>query len=613
MYDPVEVLGERFRDAIRAAYPEVTDPDPLIAPARNRQFGDYQSNAAMKLGKEVGAKSRDVAVKIVEQLELDDLAEGFGAESIAGPGFINVRLRADVLAGLLESMGDGLGIEAPATPETVVVDLVGVNLAKQMHVGHLRSMIIGDALARTFARLGEKVVRQNHVGDWGLPIAMVTERVRREAAAGRVDLDNLTLDELNRLYRDAQSSCAPDRRGLEAARKWWAHPKAMAELEAQVEGADEELAQAKATLLKLQSHEPDTVAIWERIADATMDACLATCKRLNVDVDPDDSAGESSYAEELAGLVEDLESRRVATIDDGALVVDLTNQGVREPCIIRKSDGGFLYATTDIAGVRRRVRTLEADRVVYAVDARQGLHFKQVFLAATKAGYATKDGADAPSSLEHAAFGTILGEDGKPFKTRSGENVKLTDLIDDAVARAMRKVEELNPELGPDERAKVAEAVAVAAIKYADLSSDRIRDYVFSLDRMVAFEGATGPYLLYAVVRIRSIFRKARERFGDQAVGGHVVLGATEEKDLALALVRYPGVVRDVARTLEPHRLCQYLYELAGLFNGFFQSCPVIKADDEATRASRLRLCELTERVLVDGLGVLGIETLERM
>lgn len=623
-FDPVSALSSRFRVALSRAFSDLPDAhaaaqgaDPLISPSRNRQFGDFQSNAAMPLAKVAGMPPREVAKRIIRHLDLGDLAEPITEASIAGPGFINITLRASALSRLLGVL-DAPDLGLPPLPadqrRTVVVDLCGVNLAKQMHVGHLRSIIIGDCVARAIERVGHRVVRQNHVGDWGLPIAMVTDKLMRMRAGGE-DIDRLDLDAIEKIYKAAQADCAADERGLAAARRWWSHPKAMAELETQVSGAREALASAKTTLVKLQSGDEATRRVWQRIADTTMRECLSVCARLGADVRAEHSAGESSYADELETLVKDLLDRGVAEIDDGAVVVRVV--GIEEPCIVRKSEaggGGFLYATTDMAAIRRRVRGLGASRVVYCVDARQGLHFKQVFGAAIRAGY-----ADLPSgehaSLEHAAFGTILGQDGRPFKTRSGENVKLTSLLNEAATRAGEAVAAKNPDLAPGEAAVIAETVGVAAIKYADLSSDRIKDYVFSFDRMLSFEGNTGPYLLYAVVRIRSIFRKAAERGIDDSASDRASFGiaAPEEKDLALALLRYPASVRGVADHLEPHRLCQYLYDLASAFSAFVTNCPVLQAPEDSTRCSRLALCRLTDRVMSDGLTLLGIRPLDRM
>jgi len=601
-HDPVGILRERFLDAMRAAFGDALpeDADPLIAAARNPDFGDFQSNAAMPLAKALGEKPRDIAARIVDHVDLAPIAEPLTKDSIAGPGFINIRLAPAALNDFLDALASpGLGIDAPTKPETVVVDLCGVNLAKQMHVGHLRSTVIGDALARIFERLGHTVIRQNHFGDWGLPIAMVTERLRSLAEQRLVNLDALTLDQLETHYREAQRACDPK------------HNEA--------ESAEAALARAKKTLVELQSGEETALAVWRRIYDVTLTECMRTVKALHANVTAEHTAGESTYREELPRIVRDLEARKIAVPSKGALVVELEEFGVKEPLLIRKSDGGFLYATTDLAAIRRRVQQLGADRVVYAVDARQSHHFRQVFAAATKAGYATRaDGVTA--HLEHAAFGAVLGEDGQPFKTRSGENVKLRDLIDEAVARASVTVNEKNPSLTEEEQREVAEAVGVGAIKYADLATERVRDYVFSFDRMLAFEGDTGPYLLYAICRIKSIFRKAQaelgvnaSRFEFEADRPPFHTEAPEEKALALELLRYPTVIQSAGDALEPHRICAALFSIATAFSRFFQNCPVLRAPDEPTRDARLRLCRLTDRILWDGLTVLGITPLERM
>ncbi|MEO1510683.1 MAG: arginine--tRNA ligase [Planctomycetota bacterium] len=594
-----------------AAFPELGgEIDPILGPARQAQFGDFQSNAAMPLAKRLGLKPREVAQKIADALEIGDLAEPLTPESIAGPGFINVKLRPETLAALLAALDtEELGLPAPETRPTTVVDLCGVNLAKQMHVGHLRSTVIGDAIARTLERLGHDVVRQNHVGDWGLPIAMVTRRLIDASAAGEVDLKRLTLADLNRHYRAAQQACSPDRKGLAAVNRFDLGPKALAELEAQVGSAEDELAKAKKTLVDLQSGEAGAKAVWDRINQITMGEVLATCERLHTRITAKDSAGESSYADELAGIVEDLESRAVAETNDGALIVRV--EGVKEPCLIRKSDGGYLYATTDLAAIRRRVQEFGASRAIYVVDARQSLHFRQVFGASIRAGYADVDGETA--TLEHAGFGTVLGEDNRPLKTRSGENVKLSDLLDEAEGRALAEVNARSQDLSEAERASVAKAVGIAAIKYTDLQTERVKDYVFGFDRMVSFEGNTGPYLLYAVTRIRSIFRRADEQGISHPADAPLVIGEPDEKTLALALLRYPATVRAVGDSLEPHRLCAYLYDLASAFSGFYDRCHVLNESDETIRASRLRLCDLTGRVLADGLDVLGLPTVERM
>ncbi len=615
--DPVALLGERFRLAIAAGFPDLGDADPLITPSKQSSLGDFQSNAAMGIAKRVGKPPRDVATLIVAKIDLGEIAEPLSEASIAGPGFINIRLKGHTLARLLASLDSPvLGLPPDPNPGTIVVDLFGVNLAKQMHVGHLRSPFIGDALARVFERLGHRVLRQNHVGDWGLPIAMVTARLRRLSKLGKLDLDRLTLDDLDANYKAAQAECQRDANGLAAVRRFGLGPKAEAELSAQVEGAEAAFKAARDTLLKLQAKEPETFAIWRRIQKITMDVCLAVARRLNVAVTDEHSAGESSYADELPALVADLEARRVAEVDQGALIVRLDEprfDHLKEPCLVRKSDGGYLYATTDIAAIRRRVQKLGASRVVYAIDARQSLHMRQVFAAAVKAGYATHAGGTV-ATLEHAAFGSVLGEDGRPFKTRSGESVNLQSLIDEAVARAAAQVRQRSPELPETDVLAAAEVIGVAAMKYADLRTDRVKDYAFSFDRMLSFEGDTGAYLQYAYARIRNIFRKAQER-GKGAGWEKEPLAIVEpaEKSLALALLRYPGAVRSVADSLEPHRLCNYIADLATAFSGFYDQCPVIGADSDAIIRQRLRLCDLTRRVLEDGLHTLGIPTVERM
>jgi arginyl-tRNA synthetase len=618
-YDPLQLLSERFTAAIRAAFPELPAEaaDPMIAPGRNPKFGDFQSNAAMNLAKVVGKPPREVAQRIVEHLDVAGVAEPLTPASIAGPGFINITLRADSLGEFVAQLDTPqLGIAPPTSPQTVVVDLCGVNLAKEMHVGHLRATVIGDALACLCERVGHRVIRQNHVGDWGLNIAMVTGKLMSEAKAGRLDPARITLAQLDALYKQAQGECAVDAAGLEAARRWNMGPKAIAELEAQVAGGEQARAAARATLVRLQAHDPEVIPFWQRIFDLTMAECLAVCARLHTRITAKDSAGESTYSDELAPTIADLVARGVAEESDGALIIRLDDPpfGIDVPCLIRKRDGGYLYATTDIPAIRRRVQKLGADRVVYAVGAPQQLHLRQVFAAATKAGYATKPGATHPSRLEHAAFGSVLGEDGKMFKTRSGESVKLVQLLDEAAARAQRVVAEKNPDLSEDERRKVAEAVAVTAIKYADMSSDRVKDYVFSFDRMLSFEGNTGPYVMYALVRIRKIFQQAAERgVGSGFAGATMRLDAPAEKSLALALLRYPSIIAGAAEALEPHRVCQYLFELGQAFSTFYDQCHVLNAPDPATLASRLRLCAITGRIFADGMDVLGLPTVERM
>ncbi len=612
--DPSALLDERFRSAIEAAVPEF-DPSRIntsITASRQPKFGDFQCNAAMGIAKRIGKQPREVAAAIVANLDVEGIANPITEDDIAGPGFINITLLPEALAASLESLDTPeLGITPPVEPKTIVVDVCGVNLAKQMHVGHLRSTVLGDALARLNERSGHTVKRQSHVGDWGLPIAMVVEKLIELEDTGE-SVATITLDTLNGYYKSAQAKCKGEHIALKTIIKYGGHPKALAECELRIEEADAAMERAKSRLVALQSGDERSVAVWQRIYDITMTECLATCARLNANITDEHSAGESTYRDELAPLVDDLINRKIAEEDDSALIVRV--DGIKAPCIIRKRDGGFLYATTDLAAIKRRVEKLQGDTVVYSVDSRQALHFRQVFGVAHKAGYDLKaDGT--PANLVHAAFGTIMGDDGKPFKSRSGGTAKLSDLLDEAVSRANASVAEKNPDMPESERAPIAEAVAIAAIKYADLSNESIKDYVFNFDRMLAFEGDTGPYLLYALVRISSIFRKANEAGIDtkEALTAPFLLNDPAEKSLALALLRYPRTLGGASDNFEPNRLCAFAYELASSFSSFFDKCPVLRNDDAESQASRLRLCELTRRVLKDALDTLGIPTVERM
>lgn len=612
--DPAALLDQRFTDAIASVLPDLPREQiqTHITPSRQPKFGDFQSNCAMPIAKRFKMQPRELAAKIVEAVDVTGVAQPLDESSIAGPGFINITLLPSAVRESLEALDTPqLGIAPPESPPTVVVDLCGVNLAKQMHVGHLRSTVIGDAIARLYERLGYKVIRQSHVGDWGLPIAMVVQKLA-ELEQGGLDLSGVTLAQLNVMYKQAQARCKAETAALKLIERVGGHPKAQIELEARIEDANAALEKAKSRLVALQSGDSESVRVWQRIYDITMGACLHTCARLHANVTDEHSAGESSYRDQLAPLVRDLIDRDIAQEDHGALVVKC--EGIKEPTIIRKGDGGFLYATTDLAAIKRRVETMDADIIVYCVDSRQSLHFKQVFAAAHKAGY-DKTSAGGEAKLVHAMFGSVMGEDGKPLKSRSGANLNLSDLLDEAVARAKATVGEKNPDMPQDERDAISEAVAMAAVKYADLSTERIKDYVFSFDRMLAFEGDTGPYLLYALVRIKSIFRKARELGIDTGAMADAPLTPAEpaEKALALLLLRYPGLVRGAGLNHEPNRLTAYAYDLASAFSSFFDQCPVLKNDDEGVRNARLRLCELTGRVLEDALHTLGLPTVERM
>ncbi|MHC4908793.1 MAG: arginine--tRNA ligase [Planctomycetota bacterium] len=612
--DPVALLEAALRSAAGAALErDPAETNPLIRGAKSPELGDYQANGAMALAKVVGGKPRDIAQAIVDAAEADPtVSELVESLEIAGPGFINIRLRGSALADMLQRMSEGdLGVVPSDDLHAVTVDLCGVNVAKQMHVGHLRATIIGDALARVFERQGRTVHRENHLGDWGLPIAMVLQQLRE---AG-VDLDALTVDALDRAYRDAQLTCKADKRGLAAAHERLGGPHRIAELEEQNMGALDALEAAKTTLVALQGGDAELKADWQRLIDCTLRALYEALDILGVNIGPEHNRGESTYRSALPEVVDAFVREGIATEDDGALVVRFPDR--ERPMLIRKSDGGFLYATTDLAAIRFRVRELDSSRVIYVVDARQRDHFRDVFDAARLAGWhTTEDGTAA--ELFHVPFGSVLGPDKRPLKTRSGDNVTLISLLEEAVERGTKEVraraeapEAPTHGLPDDELAAIGRAVGIGAIKYADLSNDLVRDYVFDFDRMIRFEGDTGPYLQYAHARVCSLFRKAG--IDPATLDGPLMVEEVQEKQLAILLLKYGSVVDAVARTLELHRLCAYLFELSGAFSAFWQHCPVLKLEDDVRRTSRLRLCDLTRRVLADGLGMLGIDAPDRM
>ncbi len=587
---PVEVLTAVLRDAIAAVLGErdaaaAGDIDPQVRPSQNSKFGDFQANFAMRLGKQIDRNPRELAQQVAEALD-DRFTQVAEAPEVAGPGFINITLKNEAVAGMLDAMDtETLGVRNDPDTHAVVIDLCAVNIAKQMHVGHLRSTIIGDALARVFERLGRTVFRENHLGDWGLPIAMVLHHLREAGT----NLDTLELIDLDRAYRTAQTRGKDDPETIDAA---------------------------KQTLVKLQHGDPDLDRDWRKLIDCTLRALYEALELLNVKLGPENNRGESFYRDRLDGVIKAYRESGLAQEDDGALVVPFADR--ERPLLIQKSDGGFLYATTDLAAIRFRTAELNADRVIYVVDARQRDHFRDVFDAVRLMGWdATKDGARA--ELHHVAFGSVLGPDKTPLKTRSGENVTLRQLLDEACERGMLEVKQRAndpkaPTHGlPDEAlASIGRMVGIGAIKYADLSNDLVRDYVFDMNRMVAFDGDTGPYLQYAHARICSIFAKSGV---DEASLDDAPLAISQdaEKQLALKLLQYGGVVADVARSLEPHRLCAYLYDLANAYSTFYEQCPVLKAETERIRSTRLRLCRLMRRVLADGLELLGIEAPRQM
>jgi len=605
--DPATELDARFRAAIHAVAGR--DADPAIRASGNAKFGDYQMNAAMALAKELGKNPRELADAILKATDLAGIASKC---EVAGPGFINITLERAVLESSLASLAASstFGVPPATDPHAVVIDLCGVNVAKQMHVGHLRATIIGDSLARVFERLGRKVWRENHLGDWGLPIAMTLAKLVRE----KRDFARLTLDDLNAAYRGAQKETATD--DLDAAHEFRCGPHRIAELELQYEPARAAMEDAKKTLIRLQSGDAEIVRLWERLIEVTMEQVYDAARTLHCKLGAENNRGESFFRDRLAGVVDAFAKSGVAKSDRGAMVVPFADR--ERPLLIQKSDGGFLYATTDLAAVRFRTFELDGDLVVYVVDARQRDHFKDVFDAARLVGWSkTKDGTEA--TLVHLGFGAVLGADKKPLKTRSGENFTLKDLLDEAcergAAEVMRRAADPNAPthgLAESELRAIGAAVGIAAVKYADLSGDLTKDYVFDLDRMVAFEGDTGPYLQYAHARIASILSKSGEP-AEAIARAPFALAEPAERALALHILRYPQMVLDVGRSLETNRVGLYLRTLAELFNAFYQSCPVLKADDAAARLTRLRLCAVARAVLADGLSLYGIVAPERM
>jgi arginyl-tRNA synthetase len=569
-------LDRSFRIAIRDSLG--IDADPLISVSQNAKFGDYQSNAAMGLARTLSDKTgqkrnpRAVAEQIMARLDLGFVASEI---TIAGPGFINIRLRPAWLSEQLGSIerDDRLGIEPVAQPQNVVIDYSSPNIAKEMHVGHIRSTIIGDAVARVISFQGHHVIQQNHIGDWGTQFGMLIAFLRSTPSAAQGDAH---IADLEAFYRDAKRRFDDDQQFQDEARR---------------------------TVVQLQAGSTEERVLWRKIVAETRNHYQPLYDRMGVLLKPEHERGESFYNDLLPSVVGDLKQKGLAELSEGAIVVKVA--GSENPLIIEKSAGGYLYGTTDLAAIRFRVQELHADRIIYFVDARQSQHFAQVYDVARRAGW-----APAGVSLEHAAFGTILGEDGKPFKTRSGETVKLKDLLDEAEERAMKLVSEKNPDLPDHQRRNIAHAVGIGAIKYADLSKDRVSDYVFSWDKMLAMDGNTGPYLQYAYARIRSIFRKAGSNLNQADVT--ILLDSPHELALAKHVLRLGEIIDLVARELKPHYLCTYLYELATHFSGFYENCPVLQSE-EPTRSSRLKLADLTARTLALGLDLLGIEHPEQM
>jgi arginyl-tRNA synthetase len=588
MADPEKQLDLLVREAVVRAFGDAVSAGgaPPDAAVHQSAHDDYQADVALALGKRLGRPPRDVAAALAAALPAGGPV--LAAAAVAGPGFVNLRLQDGHLAGELGRMladAERLDVAAAASRRRIVIDYSSPNVAKEMHVGHLRSTVIGDALARLHAFLGHEVIRQNHVGDWGTPFGMLVEHLRDAAAAGGGGAGggDVALPDLGALYQAARAKFDGDPAFAERARR---------------------------RVVLLQQGDAETLALWRRLMSVSLDHIGRVYERLRISLRPEDVVPESFYNPVLPDVVAELERKGLARESEGALCVFppgfAGRDGAPLPLIARKQDGGFGYATTDLAALRYRTGHLGASRILVVVGAPQAQHLAMVFAVGRMAGWL---GADQEAA--HVAFGSVLGADKKMLKTRAGESVKLLDLVDEGIGRAAKVVRTKAPELPAEEAAAIAEAVAVGAIKYADLANDRIKDYVFDWNKMLAFDGNTAPYLMYAHARIRSLFRRA-EVDPASVRGAPIQLGAAGERKLGLELVRLEGVLRRAADGQHPHRLAGYLYDVATAFTGFYESCPVLKSDG-ATRASRLALSLLAGDVLARGLDLLGIPAPERM
>jgi arginyl-tRNA synthetase len=565
------------RLASEGVLPEGLSPAIQVENTKDKSHGDFASNIAMMLAKPAGMKPRDLAEKLINALPQDDQV---AKVEIAGPGFLNFFQNTQALAQRLEAAlaDDRLGVRKNGPQQRVVIDLSAPNLAKEMHVGHLRSTIIGDGVARVLEFLGDTVIRQNHVGDWGTQFGMLLAYMQEQPVGSDAELSDL-----ESFYRAAK------KRFDESA-----------------EFAD----RARELVVKLQAGDPECLKLWTRFNDISLSHCQAVYDRLGVKLTMADVKGESAYNDDLANVVADLRAKGLLTESDGALCVFMDEfknaEGNPLPLIVQKAGGGYLYATTDLAATRYRSGVLKADRALYFVDQRQALHFQMVFACARLAGF-----VPASFEMEHMGFGTMNGADGRPFKTRDGGTVKLIDLLDEAEQRAYELVKGKNPDLEEAELRQIARAVGIGAVKYADLSKHRTSDYSFNFELMLSFEGNTAPYLLYAYTRVASVFRKLGKDFSE--IDGQIILAAEQEQALAAKLAQFADTLGNVAEKGVPHILCAYLYDLAGLFSSFYENCPILSAEEQATQQSRLRLAALTGRTLKQGLELLGLQTLERM
>ncbi|MFS3631674.1 arginine--tRNA ligase [Proteus mirabilis] len=570
-------LSEKISMAMSAAGAPA-DSEPLVRQSAKVQFGDYQANGVMGAAKKMGIPPRQLAEKILEHLYITDIADKV---EIAGPGFINIFLSPVWVAQQAEfALADEHLNITKVTPETIVIDYSSPNVAKQMHVGHLRSTIIGDASARTLSFLGHNVIRANHLGDWGTQFGMLIAYLEKKQNENAADM---ALADLEEFYREAKKCYDEDEVFAERARNY---------------------------VVRLQGGDEYCRTMWRKLVDITMQQNQLTYQRLNVTLTEDDIMGESLYNPMLPGIVADLKAKGLAVESEGATVVFLdeykNKEGEPMGVIIQKKDGGYLYTTTDIACAKYRHEQLHANRVLYYIDSRQHQHLMQAWTIVRKAGYIPDS-----MSLEHHMFGMMLGKDGRPFKTRSGGTVRLTDLLDEAHERALTLIREKNPDMDEEELNNIARVVGIGAVKYADLSKNRTTDYIFDWDLMLSFEGNTAPYMQYAYTRVASIFKRAE--IDESALTQPISLTQPHEKQLALRLVQFDETITQVAREGTPHVMCAYLYDLAQSFSGFYENCPILSAEDDNVRQSRLKLARLTARTLKQGLETLGIETVDRM
>ena len=584
-------LQARLQAAVRAVLPDADVANVLVRPCPDVRHGDYQSNALIAVAKQRKLNPRQLAEQVQAQLDVTEICD---AVEISGPGFLNFRVRPAALAAVLQSaaQGEHLFFAKAAQPRTVVIDFSSPNVAKPMHVGHIRSTGLGDALQRVFRLLGHRVVTDNHIGDWGTQFGKLL--LGWKQLLDRDALGRDAIAELERLYKTINAEC---------------------------DATPARLEEAKLELVKLQAGDAENIAVWQemiRVSQAQFDTIYG---RLGVKFDH--ALGESFYNPQLGPVVNDLLASGLARESEGAVgvfsdgslppksdpfLVNRDGEWVADPALVRKSDGGFNYMTTDLATVDYRLKTWAPEEIVYVVDDRQAPHFRKLFLTFAR----WQPEAAKQVKLVHVGFGKILGEDGKPFKTRSGDTVKLGDLLDEAEERALAVVTEKNPDLPEAQRKEIARIVGLGSVKYADLLPNRQSDYQFSWDKMLALQGNTAPYLLYAYTRLRSIHRKSLEQSAVSGQQSAISLNAPDEIALAKQLVNFGLVLEAVAEEYRPNFLCNYLYDLAGVFARFYETCPVLKAEG-AERATRLLLCDLTGRVLQQGLAVLGIETTEQM